>query len=392
MEASSAIAWPFALGGAIAERLEWKTDGLDPPYGMEQTRKLRQAPRFYMDFDGQEKGAARRWLETQLAMNTAGLWHVPLATDAAVLGATALAGELAVAVETPLQRFVAGANAILVDRDNPRRHQVLEIDSVQVDGLTLATPLLDDWLEGSTIIPTTRGRLAEAPALSRFTGDAASYSVSFRSDDPMDWPADFGTAVYRSLPVFETGLDWSVDPVFTPARRIETDDNETGKVLLYDVSGILLPRIAFNVTLETATAAGAFRSLLYAMSGRWHPIWVPSFSQDVKIKAVASPTALNIEWMAFNAWPIQSNRRDIRIEIRNAAPIYRRITAAADIDSATEQLVLDDPLPAGFDLQNVVAVSFMALCRQDSDVNMLRVWSRGVVESQLSFAGCNYVL
>lgn len=392
MEADGAVAWPFAVGGQISERLEWLTDGMAPPYGMEQTRKLRQAPRTILQFDGLESAANRRWMETLVAMNGAGLWHAPLVADTTTTTAATVGGALTLQVDTVNRRFAAGRNAIIVDRSKPRRYQVLEIEAVAAGSLDLAVPMASAWPTGSIVIPTVGGRLTQAPQISRFTGDAGTFSVGFRADEPLDWAADFGPAAYRDLPVFEARLDWSVSPAFTPARNIEELDNGTGKVLLYDRAGILLPRVVLDVELTSAEDIASFRSLLYAMSGRWQPIWVPSFGQDILLQAVVSSTVIDVEWLGFSEWPIQSNRRDIRIDRRNAAPIYRRITAATEVDADTERLQIDSALPGGFDAADVTCISFMALCRQDSDTNSLRVWSTGVMESQLTFEGCNHVL
>ena len=392
MDPADAVVWPFAVGGQIAERLEWLTDGLSPPYGMEQTRKLRQAPRTILQFDGLESGRNRRWMENLLAKNGAGLWHGPLVADTTLTTAAAADGAESLAVLTSLRRFRPGGNALLVSRADARRHEVVEIDAVLADGLELAAPLVAAWPEGSVIIPTVGARLTDAPQIARFTGDAAPYSISFRADEPLDWPSDFGDAVYRDLPVFEMSIDWSADPVFTPSRNIEPLDNGTGRVLLYDRAGVLLPRVSMDVALVSATAIGDFRSLLYALSGRWQPIWAPSYGQDLKLQAVASSTTIDVEWTGFSEWPLQANRKDIRIELRSGAPLYRRITAAAEVDADTERLQLDSALPGGFDPGNVVCISFMALCRQESDVNLLRVWSPEVMESQLTFVGCNHGL
>lgn len=388
METTDAIAWPFAIGGAISERLEWLTDVLAPPYGPPQNRKLRQHPRTALNFDGLEKAATRRWMETLLAANRAGLWHVPLAidttetTDAAAIGATAID------VSTTGRRFLAGGNAMLLGRD-ARVHEVVQIDEVTGSGITLVDPTTRAWPGGSMIVPTIGGNLVNAPPLGRFTGDAAPYTISFRAAEPMPWPADFGAAVYRGFPVLDPRLDWANDPTFTPERDIEPLDNGIGRVRLYDRAGILLPLIRFDVTLVGREQLSEFRSLLHALSGRWQPIWVPSLGRDIELQAVNSSTTLDVEWMGFNDWPIKANRRDIRIDRVGFDPIYRRITAAADIDADTERLVLDAALPGGFNAADVTSISFMALCCQDSDTNSLRLWNREIITTELAFQGIN---
>lgn len=387
MEVTDAVAWPFAIGGSIGERLEWLTDVLAPPYGPPQTRKLRETPRTALTFDGLESASARRWMETLLSANRAGLWHVPLAIDTTEVQANAAEGASVLDVDTFGRRFVAGGNALLLGR-TAREHEVVEIQSVAADSITIAGETARAWRRGTLIVPTIGGRLTEAPALGRFTGDDAPYSVSFRPDEPITWPADFGGTTYRTFPVLEPMLDWASNPTFSHERSLEELDNSIGRVRLYDRAGIPLPLIRFSVTARDREALAEFRSLIYALAGRWQPIWVPSLAQDVQLKAIGGGT-IDVDWMGYNDWPIRANRRDLRIERRNGPPLFRRITAAADVDETTERFVLDSALPGGTTVADVTMISFMALCQQDSDTNALRLWNRDVVTSELAFKGIN---
>lgn len=372
----------------MSERWEWLTDPLEPPYGPPQNRKLRQSPRIVLGFDGLEERDNRRWMETLVNANGAGLWHIPLVADGLDLAGPITAGATTIAVPTAHRRFQPGGNAILQGA-TPREHQVLWIDTVEADSITLQDPVNDDWPAGSTLTPTIGGKLVSAPVLPRFTGDAGAYSVSFRTDEPIDIAADFGDATYRGYPVFEHAIDWTTDPTYSADRNLATIDNAIGPTVVYDLAGMVLPAIRFDISLTDRAAIGAYRALLFALSGRWSPIWVPSLAQDVEIQSVHSTTAINVAWMGYSDWPIKPNRRDLRIERANGSVIYRRVVSVSDIDTDTERLTLDTALPGGFDAADVVSISFMALCCQDADTNTLRLWSFDVIETALSFRGIN---
>lgn len=389
METTDAVAWPFAIGGSISERMEWLTDVLDPPYGPPQTRKLRQGPRTVLNFDGLESKASRRWMETLLVANRVGLWHVPLSIDATELQTSVLLDDDVLEVDTAGRRFTVGGNAMLLGATS-RQHRVVQISAVAADSITLVDPLPEGWAAGSMLVPTIGSRLVEAPTLGRFTGDDAPYTIAFRADEPLDWPGDFGGITYRDFPVLELQPDWSSDPAFAPERNIEPLDNGIGRVRLYDRAGMVRPALRFALTVVGREGISAYRSLLHALCGRWQPVWVPSLGQDVALKAVNSSTTLDVEWMGFHEWEIQNNRCDIRIERRGADPIYRRLTAAVEINATTERLQIDSALPGGFDADDVTMISFMALCLQDSDTNLLRLWDRDVVVSELNFQGITH--
>jgi hypothetical protein len=388
VEVDAATAWPFATGGAVSERMEWLTDAMSPPYGPPQNRKLRQAPRTYFQFDGLESQDNRRWMETLLNNNGAGLWHAPVVTDKVELTAAITGGATSIAVATSGRRFIEGGNAMLLGA-NPRDYQVLEIDTVAADSITLVDPVTDSWPVGSILVPTVGAHLAQTPVLPRFTGDDVPYSISFRADEPLDWTADVGDATYRSYPVFELPIEWSNDPSYAPERNVALVDNEIGPVRVYDQAGMVLPVFGFSMTLVGRTAISDYRAFLWALSGRWSPLWVPTLAQDVRLLSVHSTTALNVVWSGLADWELRGNRRDIRIQRAGFAPIYRRITSVSSVDANTERMVLDSALPGGFDADDVTCISFMALCCQDTDINALRLWSFDVVQSELMFRGIN---
>ena len=388
----SAVAWPFAAGGAVSERLQWLTDGLDPVRGMETTRQLRDTPRVVVEFDGLESAANRRWMENQLSAHGAHLWHVPLLADSTATLAAAAPGDSVLAVPTAARRFVAQGNAMLLDPSDPRRYEVLELAGVADGLLTIDGELIGTWPAGSLIVPTAGGYLDNPPQLQRFTADAAPYSVAFRLAHPQDWPADFGPITYRDLPVLDVPVFWTQDPTYVPARALQRVSDQIGPDRVLDAAGVPLPEITLEATLVNAGEIATHRSLLYALAGRQHPIWVPSMARDFVVQAVASSTLLDVEWCGFSAAPLRDNRRDIRIARHGQPDLYRRIVAAAEVDEATERLALDAPLPGGLEADDIAGMSFLALCRQTSDVNALRVWSHGVVQSTLSFKGCNHGL
>ena len=387
------IPWTFASGGTVSETLTWLTDVLPAVTGPEQTRRLRNAPRAVGSFNGLESGRNRRWMETLLNANGAGRWAAPLVMDTAALAAPLTAGSTAVPVATDHLRFVAGGHALLIAAD-PRRYEVVALDAVAADALTLAAPTLFAWGAGTRVIPLRTARLDGMPSLSRFTGDDVPLQVNFRLEEPLDESPDAGAAAYRGMPVLEWQDGWTSDPQDTPERLLMTEDEGTGPVFTHDPAGIPLGKKALAFAVVGRAAIAAFRGLLYTLCGRWSPVWVPSQAQDLRVVATVAngATTLDVEHSGYSQWPLAINRRDIRIKLHNGTVLYRRVTAATAISADVERLTLDSAIPTGFAANAVALVSFMALCRQDTDVNKLTWWNHETVQSELTFRAVKHGL
>ncbi|MGV8959201.1 MAG: hypothetical protein ACOH1V_02280 [Stenotrophomonas sp.] len=384
--AADPIPWTFAAGGDVAEYLEWLTDVSTPVTLASQHRRLRDVPRVRLSFEGLESGLVRRWMENLLHRNGGGRWQVPLHCDGYELASAVGVGAVALPGEANGLRFVAGGNALLV-RDDARRFEVVTVDAVTAGGITLAGGTVLTHPAGTRVLPLYVGSLVQMPQLSRFTGDAAPYQLEVRLDDVLDFPADAGGASYRGYPVLELAADWSADPRWTAARELATADDGTGPVFRYDTLGQALPELSRSYTAVGRQEIGQLLGLLYALAGRWQPIWVPSQAQDLRIVAAAlsSATALDVEWCGLVQMGLPPNRRDLRIQMDSGAVIYRRVTGVAQVSGAVERLALDTALGVAIDPARVVSASWLVLSSQAADVNKLRWWKNDVVQTDLTF-------
>lgn len=385
-----ATPWTFSAAGQITERLDWLTDPMQAVTGPEQRRRLRIAPRTFLGFETLESRASRRHMETLLIANGAGEWLAPLWQDAADLESAWVAGSPSpvLAVDTTLRRFRVGGSVLLI-RENSRVFDVGVVASVEDGELELEDGPALSWPAGTAVVPLVLAKIDAMPALSRFTSDDVPALVSFRVTEPLDWGEDAGDADYRGVPVLEWIPDGAQDPGFTPERRLGRVDAESGRVTEYDQPGIPLSLQVATFTLVGREEIGAFRSLLYALAGRWGAIWVPTWSQDLQAAAAvtSASTLLDIDWCGFSQWPLSPNRRDLRIELVDGTVLYRRITAVAEISPSVERLVLDAAWGLDADVAEIRLISFLMLARQDTDVNLFRYWSHEVVETELRLRG-----
>lgn len=389
MAAGDPIVWPFATGGEYSEQLDWATDVIPVASGGSQHRRLRQSPRVTLALSALLEGTARRRMEALLRANSAGQWWVPVWIDSVTLAAPASVADTELALDVGDARFADGGRVLLWNGD-ALTAVVVEIAAggVAPTALTLAAGLAVALPAGALVVPLRLGRLAEFPQVGRFTADASDVvELSFRLDEPLDDAAAIAGDTYRSYPVWPFRPDWSSGPAWSPERVLQSVDDGIGPPLVHDLAAVPQGKQAMSYQMTTPAEVVAFRRALFALAGRWSPAWVPSWNGDARVVATVAngATSIDIQAPCFTGLPLPANQRDIRIELRAGTVLYRRITDVTTPSAGVERLALDAPIATGFAVADVLLVSLMTLCVQDADTNMLRYWTREVMECDLTW-------
>lgn len=381
------IAWPFEWGGDYTEQLEWLTDVMTAPTGGTQHRRLRTSPRVTLSFSTLLQGDRRRALETQLRGNLAASWWVPVPIDGSRLQAAAAALDTSLSLDLGIARIVVG-NFVMLVNDDFSACELCEIDAVGSGTLTLVAGLAAAWPAGTLVVPVRGGRLAEVPAIGRFTSDATDLvPLQFQLYEPLESDAAFAGATYRGLPVFDFVPVWSSDPAWSPERSLATVDYGTAPPMVVDLAGVPLGRTTLQYTMDTAARVAAFRSALYALAGRWSPAWVPSWAQDLRIASpvVGASSNLDIAGPLLSGQALNDNRRDLRIALVDGSVLYRRIVTVTDMGGGIERLALDAAFTGDLEIADVAMISFIALSVQEADTNLLRYFAPDVLDCELTW-------
>lgn len=387
--AADALPWTFGAGGDYSERMDWLTDVLSASSGPTQHRRLRQSPRVTLAVAALEESHARRRLEALLRDNASGLWRAPVAVDACALTSAASATDTVLALQTAGARFVEGGYVLLQGADSLAA-EVAQVATGGVGGssLTLEAGLASAWPAGTRVTPLRTARLSEFPTFGRFTSDASDVvDVAFALVEPLDDDAAIAGDTYRSFPVWPFRPVWTSDPQYTPERVLQGVDFEIAPPAVHDLAGVPQARTVMQFTMDTREDVVAFRQALYALAGRWSPAWVPSWVQDMCVVAAVAngATSIDIEGPLLADLDLPDNQRDIRIELRDGTVLYRRVTGITSPSAAVERLALDSAIAAGFAVADVLLVSWLTLCTQDTDTNLLRYWTRDVMECELTW-------
>ncbi|MCW2478829.1 hypothetical protein [Candidatus Symbiopectobacterium sp. NZEC135] len=352
----------------VTETLEWKTDVLQSPTGAEQRIARRLSPRRTFEFSILVGDNDRQRLENALFHAGAAHWNMPVFPDVSVLPAALAAGSSSLALDTTGRDFSAGGKLLLKRGiEVGARSSLVAIETVSPEGVTFSTPLAESWPAGTLVYPLRLAMLTDPPDFTRYNATLATAQVRFRvdehnafSDDITDLPR------YRQHPVLEPDSDWSESVTGQYARLLLELDNGSGLIARTDTA-----RRPFVVQSHAWMPIGneahaTLRRLFYYLRGRQRAVWIATPSADFYPVSGMNGHAIDVENAGFADLGVVPGRRDVRIRRTDGTCLYRRITAAAVLSSTTERLLLDgDAISLALD--DIESISFMALCRQESD-------------------------
>lgn len=365
-----AVPWtiPPDWGNPVRETLAWLTDYMSARNGARQKRRLRLAPRRSFEFTVASDSDQRRLIDALRFDQGARPWLLPIWPDGQLLTAQLGLAANTVACRTLGRDFVAGGQALLWRSIN--HWEVLSIQAVGLSSLTLAEPTQAIWPAGTRLYPLRSARLqSDVPKESRWNDDTSAVSVRMDIDEPCDMSPLAPAATYRGLPVLEWRSDEGSDPTNTYDRTIQTVDGKTGAIAYFDLPGMPFRLQSHNWLIYGRQQHADFRALLGWLSGRMGTLWVPSLSSDLLLasSAAAAATQLVMQWSGYTVFGRQQpNRRDLRIELKSGAVLYRRITASVE-NGSTETLTLDSAIGVAIAPANVRVISFMTVSEQAAD-------------------------
>lgn len=346
----------------ITETLSWKTDVLISPTGSEQRIARRLSPRRQYEFTVLAGDADARALETQLFHAGGAIWDMPVFPDVAGLLSPVAAGSQFIPMATAGRDFVVGDNLMLKSGFGMMAStEIVPVQSVEADGVTVSQPVAA-WPSGTLIYPLRPAFFTDVPAITRHTDSVMRVQMRCQLAAHNPFSAVPGTTLYRGHPVLTDDADW-VDDLTAEYQRLMLElDNECGIPARTDTAGR-----AFIMQQHVWPGAGRatqtrLRELLYWLRGRQRAVWVSSQARDF-IPLASSGNSLAVDVAGFSEYGVVSGRRDLRIRCQDGSDVYRRIVSASRQENH-EILFLDGETPA---VGDIAAVSFMTLCRQNTD-------------------------
>lgn len=383
---STPIVWPCPPNWSrpVREQLTWKTNITAAAMsGVSHHAAERRHPRRSFSFELQHAGQARAAAEHLLHTHV-GQWWLPIYPDGQTIAAVA-AGGVSVACRTAGFDFANGGRAVLVRGD---QHELVTVASVGAAAITLSTPTAAAWPAGTRLYPCRLAHLNNDGKHILLTDDKSRRQVSFSIDEQCDWPAQWPPATYRGHAVLDAEPDWSGALEHSLTRRIATVDNQTATPVRFDFAQTTFPTMKHAKKLHGREAQTQWRSLLYALTGRARPVWVPTFASDLLATQTLSGTQIRIAAVGYaRLATMPMMHRDVRIELWNGTKLHRRITAATASGDG-EVLTLDAALGVSVPAADVRRISLLRLCTLASDnVGIDHITdSDGVAHSSVTFS------
>lgn len=351
----------------VRERIEYKTKILPARTGAEQRYRLRNRPRRSLEFQllAISQGETQP-LQSILWKSQGKPFAVPWWPDEVMYQGTLAAGSTTIAVDTSGRLFDL-ATMVVVWTD-PDHCEVQTIQSVS-DGLITCGPLSASY-ENPSILPAFPGRLPDGGQnLDIESNEVArgifQFACEVMADDPRPAPAAM-TQVY-GFDVLEEEPDWSEPPGQSTRRILSRFDNGMGPVVVRDRGGVAFQEQGFAWFLDGRSKVQAFRDFVDSRMGSLVPFWVPTWREDLTLaqQAPANTSGIVVKESGYatRMFPDVA-RRYLAIQNPAGGWIYRKVTSASS-NGTTETLTLDATV--GTLLQAGTAVSFLVLCRLDSD-------------------------
>lgn len=360
--------FPHNWENGLDESLSWKTDVLIAHDRTEQRIQLRTMPRRSFDLRLLVSGAARRKLETWLGLRKTRYLFSPVWRDTGMISTALAAGSSTVFVDQPEYLDFSEGRWLAV-YDSWNHFEIRTVTGIGANFVAVDAPFLENWPDGSKVVPCRYGLGLAQRRISRFTEEVAEYAITFEALNESLMPTMATPDLYLNVPVCPFVPSW-INPEESLDNKWVRLDNDTGWVE-YDIQSIepVMTREASFLLIGRAAIDQLLR-FLFACAGRLAPFWMAANDRSFDLAATAALGASTIIISPIDyEYSLSGSpaRSCVELITTDGTIIRRRITAIATLPSGNEQLTIDAPLPMAISSATLNRCSWMEQVRLDSD-------------------------
>lgn len=354
----------------VNESLEWFTNILSPRYGIakEQRIALRKIPRQGFRFSvllPDEQLQSR--MDSILFNGQRRLWGLPIWTEMCLHTTDITAGMASIMVSTDYADF--RSNSLAIIWQSPTICEVVEISSFTSSTLTLNSPVIGNYYGNKLIIPLRLAKMNGVVQRRNFAPGPAAFDFTFMIQDNAAITGFTAVQVYKSLPVLVNA---------TPVENTQDKTSDAEPNLVDFNTGdfeILMDSVhnrfgqAFLFYNDTKQDCWKFRQFLHSLYGRQSCVWIPTFKNDMILRATIAPTDTNFrvnnchftKGMGLNIL-----RTNVAFIFLNGTIICKEITGIAETDDVEEIFSIDSGIGITVNPGDCV-ISFLDKCRLSAD-------------------------
>lgn len=364
-----AFGWLVDWSNNVKETLQWRTDVLQSSSGYEQRRALRLAPKISLEADFLLIDKERQFFDLVMVGWGARTFVLPIWNQQQWLQTVHNSGSFVVYCDTTHRNFRNNRLALLRGQD-AFDNETIEIESVLSDRLILKRPLIKTWSKGTCLSPAATTQLESPPQLIKRTDRMMRCHLIFNLSESIDHSASLPTTTYRNYPVFTEAPNEREDLTHSHERLLHVIENATGVSLKTDSAKAAFQLYRYQWLTHGRLSQANLRSFLYGLRGSQKAVWLPTFSDDLTLKATITSTSqsMDVEWCGYTRFAVnQLGRQDIQITLKSGVVLFRRIISSTEINSQTERLLVDSIFPNQILTTDIIRISFITLCRLSND-------------------------
>ena len=359
--------------------------------GSETRSGLFSWPRNSLIYSLTETSAAEsNYIKRKLYKNLHNVWGIPYWHERTYLTAQANSGQPIINVNEAAYRNFRASSLVIIYVDKGT-YEIGEIDSINVNEITLTENLSTGWLVNTSVYPLFKARLQPTQRIGMYSSNTGKIEIEATEAIDTDMPNEpvsiSGYDTYQGKYVLDDTPNWVQDfnmQINHPYELLSWYGKQ------YSESQITESTIKSGAKFlakdkETQSKLIGFFD---EHKGRLHSFWFPSNQRDIEITSAfdALETTFDIndiEWATY--WQINDLMgRYAQFTFPDNTKVYRRIVSAPSsteitIDSAIGEAITEAELA---NLQ----VSFLWLVRFDSDEISFRIHSEDVSEVDLLFS------
>lgn len=357
----------------VREIHSFKTDVIPGISGKQQRIALRKYPRVTYQVRCLVEGSERQRLINFLYGWQGNGFGLPIWTDQVKATAAIAIGSSSISVtSTDDCDFREGGKLVIYD--DAQTYDVLEIDTVSTNTITLASLTVGEYPVGVRVAPVRDVVLVSSVTSRKSKMGLEEFSLIFQvTDNETGAPTASSSAwsTYNSRILFD---DCNlVDDAGVPGRfthKVRIIDNETGAIYLSSSWAHGQSSSEKGFMANSRSSIMALRRLLLATRGGQKAFYLPTFTDELEVVAnlVSGAATLDIDHVLYSRLANAGPQRNIlKITFTDGTSLVRVVSSATEISSTVERLTLDDTWPANRTSEEVERVQFYELVRFDTD-------------------------